>query len=37
MAQKLSTISSITANDRQYKVFSLNPLAKQYDLKKLPY
>jgi len=37
MADKLSTISSITANDRQYKVYSLNPLAEQYQLSRLPY
>ncbi len=37
MAEKLSTITSITANNRQYKVHSLNTLAEQYDLARLPY
>ena len=37
MAAKLSTIASINANNRQYKVYSLNALAEQYDLERLPY
>ncbi len=37
MAAKLSTSASINANNRQYKVYSLNALAEQYDLARLPY